>query len=141
MGKKLRHPESVDPGVFDYYPQLSRVRDFAETNYSEDMSLARVAGVAGLERRYFSTFFHAKTGICYRDWLSYIRVRKAQRLLEQRDWSITRTAFEVGFGDLRTFERAFKKWLGLTPRRFKRRVRARFCRNSRQPIPLSRSPR
>ena len=36
--------------------------------------LAVAASVAGLEKTYFSKFFHAKTGICFHDWLAHIRI-------------------------------------------------------------------
>lgn len=121
--RRYGDPSRINSAAFDYYPPLRRVKRFVDKNYSEDLPLSRVARVAGLERSYFSTFFHLKTGVCYRDWLSYKRVVLAARLLAESDHSITNTAFRVGFNDLRTFERAFKKWLGKTPRAYKAQAR------------------
>ncbi len=45
-------------------------------------------------------------------------------LLKARDFSITEVAYEVGFRDLRTFERAFKRYALKTPREFKKSVAA-----------------
>jgi AraC-like DNA-binding protein len=42
--------------------------------------------------------------------------------MKARDYSITEVAYEVGFGDLRTFERAFKKHTLTTPMEFKKSV-------------------
>ena len=63
-----------------------------------------------------------KVGITFTDWLRRIRVAKAMDIIRTDDRSITEVAFEVGFGDLRTFERAFKKYTKLTPREFKQSV-------------------
>lgn len=116
-------PSRINRAAFDYYPPLRRVKSFVDENYSENLPLSRVARVAGLERSYFSAFFHSKTGVCYRDWLSHKRVLLAARRLAESDDSITNVGFSVGFNDLRTFERAFKKWLGQTPRAYKARAR------------------
>ena len=44
-------------------------------------------------------------------------------LIKANDSSITHIAYEVGFGDLRTFERAFKKYTRMTPMEFKKSAR------------------
>jgi len=44
------------------------------------------------------------------------------KLMKASDFSITDVAYEVGFGDLRTFGRAFKKHTRMTPREFKKSV-------------------
>ena len=108
--------------VFDYYPRLKRLREYVEQNYSEPISLKKAAGIAALESSYFSSYFRAKVGITFTDWLRQVRIRKAMELMKARDFSITHIAYEVGFGDLRTFERAFKQHTRMTPREFKKSV-------------------
>ena len=63
--------------------------------------------MAAMEKTYFSSFFHSKVGITFSNWLQYLRVAQAVKLLETGDYSITEVAFQVGFNDLRTFERTF----------------------------------
>ena len=96
----------------------------SETLYP--LSLEIAAEVAGLEKTYFSTFFHQKTGICFRDWLSSVRVMRAMEIMTTEDLPITDVAFTVGFQDLRTFERAVEKHTGLTPRAVKDWLRPRI---------------
>lgn len=109
--------------VFQYYPPLSRVRQYVEEHFAEDLSLDRVAKIANLEKKYFSTFFHRKVGITYTFWLSWFRITKAIELMRQSDESITNIAYSVGFSDLRTFERTFKKVTSLNPMEFKKSIR------------------
>lgn len=113
----------VNQAAFAYYPRLARVHQYVLANYAGHISLADAAGVAALERNYFSSYFHARVGLRFRDWLSHLRVGRAIELLQTSDLAITGVAFEVGFQDLRTFERAFKKCTGSTPRAFKASVR------------------
>ncbi len=108
--------------AFDYDPRLKRLHQYVEQSYSEPISLEKAAGIAALESSYFSSYFRAKVGITFTDWLRHVRVRKAMELLKARDFSIKEVAYEVGFRDLRTFERAFKKYVLKTPREFKKSV-------------------
>ncbi len=108
--------------VFDYYPRLNRLRQYVEQSYSEPISLGNAASIAALESSYFSTYFRAKVGITYTEWLRLVRIENAMELMKAGDFSITHIAYEVGFADLRTFERAFKKHTRMTPREFKKSV-------------------
>jgi YesN/AraC family two-component response regulator len=48
-----------------------------------------------------------------------VRVEHAKQLIEEHDTSISEVAAGVGYHNRRTFERAFKKWTGTTPTKFK----------------------
>lgn len=118
----MSNPGELEARVFAYYPPLRKAKEYVERNLSEPIPLRAAAQAAGMEEKYFSAFFHRKTGICFRDWLSGRRVGRAIEILQGGDDTITRVAASVGFQDLRTFERAFKRCTGLTPRDFKRSV-------------------
>ena len=46
-------------------------------------------------------------------------------MLQRHDYTITEVAFAVGYQDLTTFERAFKRCTEMTPREFKAAARPR----------------
>ncbi|MCG8356854.1 MAG: AraC family transcriptional regulator [Kiloniellales bacterium] len=117
--------EEAPAAVFAYYPRLQRVKEHVDQHLDEDLSLGTAARIAGLEEKYFSAFFRRKTGICFRDWISRSRVRRAAEMMKAEDCSITCIALAVGFQDLRTFERAFQRCMGLTPLAYKKAVRPR----------------
>lgn len=106
--------------AFEYYEQLDRVRQFVRQNFQEDIKLETVAQIAAMERTYFSFFFRQKLGVTFSAWLQYYRILKALDLIKSKDRSITDVAFSVGFNELSTFQKAFKRWTNLTPRDFKR---------------------
>lgn len=118
--------EDIDPlddPVFEYYARLGRVRDFVEDHVHERISLATAAAIATLEPKYFSAYFREKTGRCFSEWLTSVRVRKAMRLIRDRNITITRAAMSVGYRDLRTFERAFDRCTGMTPSAYRVEIR------------------
>jgi two-component system response regulator YesN len=108
--------------VFEFYPPLRRTRELVKERFGEPISLADAAKVAGLERKYFSTYFSAKVGISFRSWLSSIRVQEAIELIQSEDDNLTNIGARVGFQDMRTFERNFKRFTGRTPSDVKRQL-------------------
>ena len=114
---------TVNEQAFTYYSRLARVKEHVEVNLDGDLSLATVAEIAGMERGYFSRFFRQKTGVRFSNWVSSLRVCRAQELMRSANRSITRVAYAVGFRDVRTFERTFKRDTSMTPSAFRRSVR------------------
>jgi AraC-like DNA-binding protein len=114
-----------DDRAFDYYPCLGRVREHVVRHLGEEITLSTAASVAGLEYHHFSRFFHERVGVCFRDWLSALRVARAMEMLAQREQPISRVGDAVGFADRRTLQRSFKRWLGMTPRQYRARVAPR----------------
>jgi two-component system response regulator YesN len=116
-------PRNISEPAFRYYDRLARVKRYVDEHYCEPISVTDGARIAGLEVKYYSKFFHEKVGVCFREWLNHVRVTKATELMKAHNHTITEIAFAVGFQDLRTFERSFKKTMAETPRSFKRSVR------------------
>lgn len=112
-----------NPQAFSYYSRLAKVRKYVEENLDSDLSLKAVAEVAGMERGYFSRFFRQKTGVRFTNWVASLRVERAMDLMRSANRSITRVAYSVGFRDIRTFERAFKRDTSMTPSAFRKSVR------------------
>ncbi len=118
----MSKPCGINGKVFDYHPRLKRLHEYVEQNYSESIPLEKAAGIAALEKSYFSSYFRAKVGINFTEWLPQVRVKKAIALLKAEDFAIAEVAEAVGLKDLKTFERAFKRYTLKTPREFKKSV-------------------
>ncbi|NQZ92470.1 MAG: helix-turn-helix transcriptional regulator [Moritella sp.] len=57
----------------------------------------------------------AEVGMSYRSVVEKYKLEKALQLLNQPHRNITEIAFHLGFADLSTFSRAFKRWTGCSP--------------------------
>jgi AraC-like DNA-binding protein len=117
--------EQAQAPVFEYYPNLRRLRGYVLDRLDQSISLADAAGVAGLERKYFSAFFHRRVGIPFSHWITLLRLARAIELIQREDNTLGIVAAKAGFADRRTFERAFRKYLRLTPRELRSAVRPR----------------
>ena len=123
QGSPLKALPDLCTAAFAYYPRLRRVQEHLDCHLSEKISLKTASGIAGLEEKYFSAFFHAKTGVSFTDWMTRVRIDRAMEMMRTREYTITNVALTVGYQHLRTFERAFKRCAGITPRAFKRMAR------------------
>lgn len=83
---------------------------------------ASAARLAGLERAYFSKRFRSVMRVSFTEWSARVRVEEAKRLLHAIDLSITAIAASVGYDDVTTFERVFKRLEGICPREHRRRM-------------------
>ena len=120
---KLLLGDQINESMFFFCPRLAKIKRHVEQHYAEPFTLADAAQIAALEKTYFSKVFKEKVGVSFGDWLARERIKRTLLMLMDHDHRITDLAFAVGFADLRTFERAFKKYVGMTPRDCKNIVR------------------
>ncbi len=104
----------------DAWAPLKSVRVHVARNLDRRIPLDEAADVAGYERTYFSTYFRAKVGVTYTQWLAALRVSRAIELLARQELTIAEVADSSGFGDVRTLERNFRRYLSTTPSHFRR---------------------
>ena len=115
-------PGGLNEFAFIYYRRLQRVKDHVEQNVQEPLTLESLANVAGLEKTYFSKYFRRRTGITVTEWLNWVRVQHSVGLMRNSNLTITDIAYTVGFNDLRTFERATNRFIGLCPMKLKQLI-------------------
>ena len=58
-------------------------------------------------------------GTTFRELLDHLRREQSMTLLARRDCSIAEVAFLLGFSELSSFYRAFRRWTGQTPAEFR----------------------
>jgi AraC-like DNA-binding protein len=61
----------------------------------------------------------AAEGVRYNELVTRSRMHAAKRLLERPNASIQETAYAIGFASPAAFHRAFKRWTGMTPKRYR----------------------
>jgi AraC-like DNA-binding protein len=121
--REMFDPQKINQAAFHYYASLRKLKQYVDEHSSESLCLQTAARIAGFEQSYFSAYFRAKTGVCFKEWIDYVQVTRAIEIMKVRDDTITTIALAVGFNDLRTFERAFRRCTGTTPREIRRSLR------------------
>jgi AraC-like DNA-binding protein len=78
-----------------------------------------LAAAAGLGASQFRRRFARETGFAPREYLMRRRVRAAKVRLRQGE-AVTQVAMRLGFSSSQHLATAFKKWVGVTPREYRR---------------------
>ncbi len=102
---------------------LKSIVTYCARNYTKDLSLSLLENELHISRYYISHLFSDKLQIGFNDYINSLRVSFACNYLRHSDKSVTEISDLVGFGTLRTFNRAFQKQMGRTPSEY-RRMRA-----------------
>ena len=99
---------------------LKSIVTYCAKNYTRDLSLALLESELHISRYYISHLFSDKLQISFNDYINSLRVSFACNYLRHSDKSVTEISDLVGFGTLRTFNRAFLKQMGRTPSEYRR---------------------
>ena len=99
--------------------QLSTLLKYMESHYDELITLEQACTIAKLDYHYFSRVFKEKTGKTFVEYLSFIRILNAQKLLTETDESIAFVAQKVGIPNISYFNRKFKAQNGMTPSQYR----------------------
>lgn len=94
------------------------------------VAFEQLASAAGLSRFHFLRMFTSVLGLSPHQYLLRVRVRRAARLLAERDQPINQLALEVGFNDLSNFVRTFRRAAGMAPSAFRSRARDMSLRST-----------
>lgn len=107
---------------------VSRVIRHIETNYSEDLSLEGIAATLKLTPQYVRKLVKDISGLNLMDYLTEIRIKKAEELLLKSDLSVQEISEKVGYACYRTFLQHFRERTGKIPTQY-RKEKNRFVKN------------
>jgi transcriptional regulator GlxA family with amidase domain len=102
-----------------HHPALLTILEKMEATVEQPLSRAALAQLAGISPRHLDRLFAAHTGSGFLDTYRTIRLRHAQRLLEQSPLSISEIAYATGFSSASHFSRALKATTGKPPGAFR----------------------
>lgn len=96
---------------------------YIQANYMGPMTLQQVADSIGYSASYFSKVFKQETGETFRNYLNRLRIEKSKSLLLSSPAPISEICSTVAFEDQSYFCKVFKRYVGVTPDRYRKRQR------------------
>ena len=111
--------------VFGEKTELDDVLGWIEVNAHESLTLAAIAERASLSIRTLNRRFQNETGQTPMQWVTGVRVRHAQEMLERTSHGIERIGRDVGFTSPANFREQFRRLSGVTPQAYRAAFRAR----------------
>jgi len=102
-------------------PITSFVMTYINEHLDEDINLDMMADKLNITSGYLSTYFKEKTGLNFSDYLNDLRIRAAKDMLQNLDLRIQDVAARVGYHNVNSFIRMFKRHAGMTPGEFRKK--------------------
>jgi AraC-like DNA-binding protein len=96
-----------------------RIINFLNSHYDQDINYEDMAKAVGISYSYMRKIIYEMTGKSLIDYLNTIRIEKAKDLLLQTQMTITQIATAVGYYNVRSLNRFFQKFEGMTPSNFR----------------------
>lgn len=120
----LRHYTAAGDSIQRFRGGLSgrrqrRVLSFIADNYESDLSLAELAGVAGMSTFHFAREFKRATGTTPHQYLIKLRVERAKALLTESEIPLVEVSSRSGFSHQSHFTRLFRRLTGTTPQTYR----------------------
>ncbi|GMK42792.1 AraC family transcriptional regulator [Paenibacillus sp. CCS19] len=99
---------------------MQKCKEYLEDNLHEDLGLETVAQRFYYNSSYFSILFKNHFGQSFTDFLVKSRMQKARSMLLQSDLKVSDIAKQVGYKDIKYFNKVFKKMYLYPPDEFRR---------------------
>ncbi|MEE1161451.1 MAG: AraC family transcriptional regulator [Acutalibacteraceae bacterium] len=95
------------------------VIDFCTRNFKDDITLDIVAEELHLSKYYISRLINNRLKQNFNEYINNLRISEACNLLRVTDEKIADISEDVGFGTIRSFNRAFKLVMGISPAEYR----------------------
>ena len=95
------------------------VIDFCTRNFKDDITLDIVAEELHLSKYYISRLINNRLKQNFNEYINNLRISEACNLLRVTDEKIADISEDVGFGTIRSFNRAFKLIMAMSPAEYR----------------------
>jgi AraC family transcriptional regulator len=102
--------------------RLDKALEYIDSHLTRPIYLSELCETVGLSRMHFAAQFRAATGYAPYAYILRQRISRAQRLLRDPSQTIVDVALRVGFSSQPHFTDAFRRAIGETPSRWRKKV-------------------
>ena len=114
--------KSVDKSREELYYEKAIL--YIQENYMKNINITDVADAVGISYVYLSKIFkvYQKDEMRMVDCLNVIRIERAVSLLEETNDTLPEIAEKVGYNNVQSMNRFFKKYKGVTPGDYRKKL-------------------
>ncbi len=94
--------------------------EYVNKNYADNLTLEDVSNLLGFDASYFCRIFKSATGATFTEYLNFVRICKAEKLLKQSEKSVLEISEAVGFSSMSYFNRVFKRIRFCSPKSYRK---------------------
>ncbi|HEY5562977.1 MAG TPA: AraC family transcriptional regulator [Clostridiaceae bacterium] len=104
--------------------KLQIILNHLDLHYNEEISVEAMAKLCNMSYSYFSRHFKRVMRKTFTEYLNYIRVTEAEKLLLSTDLNVTQIGLNTGFTSSSYFIKQFKHYKNISPKQYKKRTLA-----------------
>ena len=104
-------------------PEVLFVQEWLEANYVKSIQISQLAPLVNLTSRTLNRRFKQATEQNLLEYLQILRIEAAKKFLEKSNDNVQRIVTNVGYDDLSSFTRLFKKHTGLSPSQYAKKFK------------------
>ena len=105
---------------------VQRMQDYIEENLEQEITLADLAGVSLFSPWHSYRLFREYLGLSPAEYIRRLRLSRSALRLRDENCRVTDVAFDLGFGSVDGYTRAFSREFGCKPSQY-----------ARDPVPLA----
>lgn len=102
--------------------KMQEVVDYLDSHYNEEISTESMARMCRMSYGYFCRQFKEIMGKTFIEYLNYIRITEAEKLLLTSDLNVTQIALIMGFSNTSYFIEQFRHFKSISPKQFRKKV-------------------
>ena len=113
----------TDSSIFFNEKTISKVMpalNYIDSHYTEQIQLDDLSKLLNLNQSYFCRLFKQATNSTFIEYLNFVRVCKAERMLSVSTDSIGDISLNLGFASISYFNKIFKRFKGCTPTEYRK---------------------
>lgn len=111
---------SLACGAFSSKDTVERVVRYIDAHYSQNLKLESLAQVFGYNSAYLGRCLKSRLGESFNSYLERVRVKNAMELLKDPGLKVYEVSARVGFTDLDSFYKKFRRVAGITPSEYRK---------------------
>ncbi len=102
--------------------QLAPALTYIMQNYEKSITATQMADLCHMSYSYFSRNFNRLMKMQFSDYLNYIRIGEAEKLLLTSSLSVTEIAVDVGYSTTSYFIKWFRKYKHVSPKQYQKQL-------------------
>ena len=99
--------------------QIAKALDYVSDNYDKEIQIKNLADICHMSETHFRRIFERNMNMTPADYVNLVRIQMACEYMKKHQDCMETVAIKCGFQTISTFNRNFKKTLGITPYQWK----------------------
>lgn len=109
-----------DLADLDLIRRLQPSLDYVLEHFTEDIKATHMASLCNMSSSYFSRTFNNHMRMSFNEYVNYVRIMEAEKLLVSTTMNITELSNAVGFSTTSYFIKLFKAYKKISPKQFRK---------------------